>query len=282
LNLETYLDKYISYISDVKEYSKHTVNSYGSDIKAFINYLENKAITESNIKKYIQYLSENNYSSSTINRKISSIKSFTGWLYVIQNVKNMETKNIKSLKNSKQLPDVMSVTYLNKIIDELPETNDVEIRDKAIIELLYSSGLRVSELVNLDLSDISSVYSIKVTGKGSKQRIIPINDHAMRTITQWINKSRDNLIKFDQKALFVGLRGSRINDRQVRRILLKRVGTYPHAIRHSFATHMLESGADLRIVQELLGHKDASTTQIYTHVSTKELKKKYTSSHPRA
>ena len=124
MNLETYLDKYISYISDVKEYSKHTVNSYGSDIKAFINYLENKAITESNIKKYIQYLSENNYSSSTINRKISSIKSFTGWLYVIQNVKNMETKNIKSLKNSKQLPDVMSVTYLNKIIDDLSSGNE--------------------------------------------------------------------------------------------------------------------------------------------------------------
>ena len=124
-------------------------------------WLADQVITESNIKKYIQYLSENNYSSSTINRKISSIKSFTGWLYVIQNVKNMETKNIKSLKNSKQLPDVMSVTYLNKIIDELPETNDVEIRDKAIIDL---SNVENIDLCGIDEHNVEEVLDDALSG----------------------------------------------------------------------------------------------------------------------
>ena len=147
---------------------------------------------------------------------------------------------------------------------------------------MYSSGLRVSELVNLNISDISKNLTIKVIGKGRKERLVPLNKKAYISIDKWKKYSRDELANKDEPSLFVGNRGARINQRQIRRIVLKKLGTYPHAIRHSFATHLLEGGADIRIVQELLGHVDPNTTQIYTHISVKEMHKKYKTSHPRA
>jgi len=167
-------------------------------------------------------------------------------------------------------------------MDELPISSNEDIRDKAIVELLYSSGLRVSELVQLNINDIGNKKSVKVLGKGKKERLIPLNKKALNSIKDWEDRSRTEIANQNEDALFVGIRGSRINDRQVRRIVLKKLGTYPHAIRHSFATHLLEGGADIRIVQELLGHEDPNTTQIYTHVSVKEMQKKYKTSHPRA
>ena len=197
-------------------------------------------------------------------------------------VETIHSKNIKYLKIPQTLPEVLSSSYLNKLIDGIEASTDEEIRDKAIIELLYSSGLRVSELVKLNLNDFNNEKYIKVSGKGRKERVVPLNQSAFKSIDYWIKDSRNKIAKSSESALFVGNKGSRIDVRVVRRIVLKKLGTYPHAVRHSFATHLLEGGADIRVVQELLGHEDPNTTQLYTHISVKELKKKYKTSHPRA
>ena len=276
------MEEYLSYLGNVKNFSKHTIVNYRSDINLYIKYIDTEIITEEAIKKYIIDLSRQKYSNASINRKISAIKSFDKWLYDKSIVSRKQSNNIKLLKLPKTLPEVLSSSYINKLIDELQKSSNEDIRDKAIIELLYSSGLRVSELVQLNLNDIDNNQSLKVLGKGKKERIIPINRKAHNAIILWKETSRSEIANKDEKSLFVGVRGARINDRQVRRIVLKKLGTYPHALRHSFATHLLEGGADIRIVQELLGHEDPNTTQIYTHVSVKEMQKKYKTSHPRA
>ena len=155
-------------------------------------------------------------------------------------------------------------------------------RDKAILELMYSSGLRVSEVSDLTLNDIKKNRSVKVIGKGNKERVLPLTSRAYEAINSYIKYSRKIFI--NQKSysyIFLGVRGGKLSDREIRRIVKLRVGTFPHSLRHTFATHLLDGGADLRIVQELLGHNDPSTTQIYTHVSKKQMKKKYEQSHPR-
>ena len=191
-------------------------------------------------------------------------------------------KTVTSLKTDKKLPNVLTANYINELLDSLPVSNNKEIRDKAILELMYSSGLRVSEVSNLVIKDIRSDKSIKVLGKGSKERILPITDRAFNSVNNYINVSREIFAneKSDQ-FLFLGISGGKLSDREIRRIVKLRVGTFPHSLRHTFATHLLDGGADLRIVQELLGHNDPNTTQIYTHVSKKQLKKKYKQSHPR-
>ena len=277
-----YLDEFLSYLENVKEYSKYTIISYKSDLEGFIMHSDSRSINDTIIKSYIKNLSIKGYSNSTINRKISSLKSFEKWLYEMNKIHTIHSKKIKYLKMPQTLPEVLSSSYINQLIDELEISTDEDIRDKAIIELLYSSGLRVSELVNLDLEDFNDNEIIKVSGKGKKERLVPLNSKAINSIQVWKNNSRSNIAHRSEKSLFVGRRGSRIDVRQVRRIVLNKLGTYPHAVRHSFATHLLEGGADIRIVQELLGHEDPNTTQIYTHISAKELKKKYKTSHPRA
>ena len=276
------LRDYLSYLENIKEFSNHTLISYKTDLEGFIDYIKTNKISNKTIKSYIKKLSLDGYSNSTINRKISSLKSFEKWLYEMNKVETIYSKNVKYLKIPEMLPEVLSSSYLNKLIDGIKTSTDEEIRDKAIIELLYSSGLRVSELVKLNLNDFNNNKYIKVSGKGKKERIVPLNQSATKSIDLWIKNARSNIAESSEPALFVGIKGSRIDVRVVRRIVLKKLGTYPHAVRHSFATHLLEGGADIRIVQELLGHEDPNTTQLYTHISVKELKKKYKTSHPRA
>jgi len=276
------LDEFLDYLSKVKEYSENTTTSYSNDLTLFLKIGGESYFRNGDIKTYLKKLSEDGYTNTSINRKISAIKSFDKWLYENGTIENRKVENVKFLKISKNLPDVLSSTYMNKIIDEMSTGTNEDIRDRAIIELLYSSGLRVSELVNLDITDINKNLTIKVIGKGRKERLVPLNKKAYISIDKWKKYSRDELANKDEISLFVGNRGARINQRQIRRIVLKKLGTYPHAIRHSFATHLLEGGADIRIVQELLGHEDPNTTQIYTHISVKEMHKKYKTSHPRA
>ena len=193
-----------------------------------------------------------------------------------------QIKRVTSLKTDKKLPNVLTANYINELLDSLPVSNNKEIRDKAILELMYSSGLRVSEVSNLVIKDIRQNKSIKVLGKGNKERVLPITERAFNSINNYLRIARD--IFANEKSgdfLFLGIRGGKLSDREIRRIVKLRVGTFPHSLRHTFATHLLDGGADLRIVQELLGHNDPNTTQIYTHVSKKQLKKKYKQSHPR-
>ena len=191
-------------------------------------------------------------------------------------------QNVSNLKTEKKLPNILSSTYINKLLDELPSTSSKEIRDKAILELMYSSGLRVGEVSNLKIQNFNLNKSIKVLGKGNKERVLPITSRASGAISSYLSLSRSkfkNEKSFD--FMFLGIRGGQLREREIRRIVNLRVGTFPHSLRHTFATHLLEGGADLRVVQELLGHNDPKTTQIYTHVSKKQLKEKYKQSHPR-
>ena len=284
LNLNNQLDRekiikeYLIYIQNVKNYSKNTIKSYSSDIKQYIKNTDK--IGE--FSHYLKQLNKNQYSKTSINRKITSINTFLYWA-VDQNYFNQnDIKIVKNFRVEKKLPNVLTSSYINNLLDNLPEFSEKDIRDKAILELMYSSGLRVNEVSNLNLNSVSKNNSIRVLGKGSKERVLPITKRAYNCLKKYKEISRPKFQNEKSKYyLFLGVRGGQLSDREIRRIVKFRTGTFPHSIRHSFATHLLEGGADLRIVQELLGHNDPATTQIYTHVSKKQLQKKYKQSHPR-
>ena len=272
------LEEYLIYINNVKNYSQNTIKSYNSDIK---HYFEN---TESvgEFSSYLKHLNKNKYSKTSINRKITSIRTFLSWAVDNNYFNQNQIKIVNNLKVEKKLPNVLTSSYINRLLDNLPESSEKDIRDKAILELMYSSGLRVSEVSNLTSNSINKNNSIRVLGKGSKERVLPMTKRAYVSTKKYIENSRPKFENDKSKNyLFLGVRGGQLSDREIRRIVKFRTGTFPHSIRHTFATHLLEGGADLRIVQELLGHNDPSTTQIYTHVSKKQLQKKYKQSHPR-
>jgi len=282
LDQKIFLSEYIEYLNEIKGYSSNTVTSYKNDIKQYLKYLNdiNKKYYET--EEYVKYLNKNKYAKSSINRKIASINKFYEWCEKRNYLEETKYKKIKYIKQEKKLPDILTSSYINNLLNSLPTDNPKNLRDRTIIELLYSSGLRVSELTNLKINDIKNNESIKVLGKGNKTRILPMTNEAYKLIDSWITNSRsfyENEKSNDY--LFIGVRGSKISEREVQRIVRSKLGTYPHSIRHSFATHLLDGGADLRVVQEMLGHSDPSTTQIYTHVSKKKLKDKHKRTHPR-
>lgn len=282
LDQKIYLSEYIEYLNDIKGYSSNTITSYKNDIKQYLKYLSDKSINYYETEEYVKYLNKNKYAKSSINRKIASINKFYEWCQERNYLKETKYKKIKYIKQEKKLPDILTSNYINKLLNSLPTENPKNLRDRTIIELLYSSGLRVSELTNLRINDIKNNESIKVLGKGNKTRILPMTNEAYKLIDSWITNSRsfyENEKSSDY--LFIGVRGSKISAREVQRIVRSKLGTFPHSIRHSFATHLLDGGADLRVVQEMLGHSDPSTTQIYTHVSKKKLKEKHKRTHPR-
>ncbi len=282
LDQKIYLSEYIEYLNDIKGYSSNTITSYKNDIKQYLKYLSDKNINYYETEEFVKYLNKNKYAKSSINRKIASINKFYEWCQERNYLKETKYKKIKYIKQEKKLPDILTSNYINKLLNSLPTENPKNLRDRTIIELLYSSGLRVSEITNLRINDIKNNGSIKVLGKGNKTRILPMTNEAYKLIDSWITNSRsfyENEKSSDY--LFIGVRGSKISAREVQRIVRSKLGTFPHSIRHSFATHLLDGGADLRVVQEMLGHSDPSTTQIYTHVSKKKLKEKHKRTHPR-
>ncbi len=276
------INEYLDYLGKIKGYSKYTIISYKTDILKYFEYVNKNKVNYYDIEKYIQNLSKSKYAKTTINRKIVSISNFFKWC---KNQKKLNLKDIKSIKNmktEKKLPTILTSNYINKLLDTIPTSSTKEVRDKSIIELLYSSGLRVSELSNMKINDLNKNKSIKVLGKGNKTRILPMTDTAYNLLQLWINTHRNEYKnKYSENFIFLGVRGKKISEREIQRIVNLRLGTFPHSIRHTFATHLLDGGADLRVVQEMLGHTDPSTTQIYTHVSKKQLKAKYKRTHPR-
>ncbi len=274
--------KYISFLKNIKNYSDHTCKAYKNDINQYFDYLNESANDLFENKEFVNYLFNNNLSKSTINRKLASINNFLEWASKLEENKGQTFIKSENLKTEKILPDILTSNYINTLINTLPTVTSKDIRNKAVIELLYSSGLRVSELVNLKVNDINDNKSLRVLGKGRKQRILPMTDQAYNILSKWISDSRNEFLKNkNNQYVFLGVRGEKITDREIRRIVKSTTGTFPHNIRHTFATHILDGGADLRVVQELLGHTDPSTTQIYTHVSKKKLQEKYKRTHPR-
>ena len=277
-NQKEILDQYLDSLEKIKNYSPNTIKSYKNDI---LQYLDEEVVL-GEFSKYLKICSKKGYSKTTINRKITSIKTFLIWCIEKNYLESTSLKSVKNLKAEKKLPNVLTANYINELLDSLPSKDPKDIRDKAILELMYSSRLRVSEVSNLSIKDVKDNKSIKVLGKGNKERVLPITSRAYDVINKYIEHSRTIFVNEKSDSfLFLGVRGGQLSDREIRRIVKLRVGTFPHSLRHTFATHLLDGGADLRIVQELLGHNDPSTTQIYTHVSKKQMKKKYKQSHPR-
>ncbi len=276
------LENYINYLENVKNYSDHTTTAYKNDLEQYFDYLKNTQKNLFDNEDFVDYLFSLELAKSTINRKLTSVNNFLLWSSKLDKYKGKTFRKSVNLKTEKKLPNILTSNYINNLIDKLPTSTAKDVRNKAIIELLYSSGLRVSELVNLKINDVKNDGSLRVIGKGRKERLLPMTDQAYKTISLWLKSNRAEFLKDnDNQFIFLGVRGKQITDREVRRVVNLITGTFPHNIRHTFATHVLDGGADLRVVQELLGHSDPGTTQIYTHISKKKLQEKYKRTHPR-
>ena len=276
------LEDYINYLQNVKNYSDHTCMAYKNDLGQYLDYLKNTKKNLFDNEDFVDYLFSLELAKSSINRKLTSVNNFLLWSSKLDKYKNKTFRKSENLKTEKKLPNILTSNYINNLIDKLPTSTAKDVRNKAIIELLYSSGLRVSELVNLKINDVKNDGSLRVIGKGRKERILPMTDQAYKIMSLWLKSNRKEFLKNnDNQFIFLGVRGQQITDREVRRVVKLITGTFPHNIRHTFATHVLDGGADLRVVQELLGHSDPGTTQIYTHISKKKLQEKYKRTHPR-
>ena len=291
-----YLDDFIDYLIIEKKVSDNTKKSYYNELKKYINFLnKNKIynvdeITRKHITLYIEYLNKENNALKTIAHNITCIKEFHKYLIKNNIISYDCSENIESPKLRKSLPKVLSIEEVTKLL-EFPLITPFDYRNKAMIELMYSSGLRVSELINLEVNDINfNMASVRCFTKGSKERIIPIGDVALEHLKIYLDEYRNSLLKgYICNKLFLNNHG-KIMTRQGFFKILKGIAKKqdiktdfsPHTIRHSFATHLLEYGADLRSIQELLGHEDISTTQIYTHITNNKIRDDYNMSHPRS
>ncbi len=274
------LSEYLEYLEVEKGLSENTIEAYRRDLMSFIDNcsVEFQNIQRNHISNFIRNLHENNYSPTSVMRKIASLRGFFKWLCTNNYIKSDPTLTLEQPKVPKKLPKVMTVQEIETLLNQ-----DLTKLERVIIELLYGCGLRVSELVNLKINDydLKAKY-IQCFGKGSKERIVPLGSKAVDAIKKYL-EMRDYLIqkfKLDTKKLLIQEHGREITRQDVYNFihtLGKKIHKTisPHTLRHSFATHLLENGADLRVVQELLGHSDVSTTQLYTHISKKRLKEVY-------
>ena len=286
------INEYINFISQVKNLSNNTANSYLRDLKKFSDFVERlniskySEITDDICSAWIGDLFSKKINPRSIQRHISSAKGFFKFLKKNNVVNSSPFELITAPKTPNNLPEVLSPEDVEQLLKFKP-TSVIEIRDLAIIELIYSSGLRVSETININLNDFEEDMSfLRILGKGAKTRLVPVGKYAKSAINEWLIE-RNKIIN-STDALFLNLRGKRISIRSVqlrlRKMALKQglAPIHPHMLRHSFATHMLESSGDLRTIQELLGHSSLSTTQIYTKLDYQHLVKIYDQSHPRA
>lgn len=290
--MQRYIDKFKTYLTIEKNASPHTIINYISDLEDFTSGIPDKKIEDIDylaLRKYLAGLKLRNLSKKTTARKLSTIRTFFKFLYRDGYIKTNPATSVATPKLDKKLPIFLDEEKVVKFITS-PQDKDISgLRDRAILETLYSAGIRVSELVNLNLSDIDFISGIlKVFGKGRVERLTPVGDKALSAIRKYIGE-RFEPSREKSSPVFLNKFGRRITDRSIRRIVDKyikvaaiRQKISPHSLRHSFATHLLNGGADLRSVQELLGHKNLSTTQIYTHVSQERLKTVYDKAHPRA
>ena len=286
--------KFLQYLETEKRYSNHTVKNYSKDIDDLENFCSTKKINAwdeikpHHVRTYASQIFIDGLGARSIQRKLSAIRSFMNYLVRENLLRTNPADGVKTPKAAKKLPGVLDVDQINQLLN-IKSTEPISLRDKAIMELLYSSGLRLAELVALNPIDLNiQDKSLTVIGKGNKKRMLPIGSKAIDAIKAWI-KVRSQIAAPDEEALFVGNRGNRLSRRSIQSRInhwAKKNGlaqdVYPHLLRHSFATHLLEASGDLRAVQELLGHKDISTTQVYTHLDFQHLAETYDKAHPRS
>ena len=296
-----YIDRFIKYLEGEKGVSSHTVRAYQSDLLFFKEWSNKRGFKEdriehSTIRQYLGYMQQQGYSRSTMARKFATLRSYFKFLNRENYLDANPIEGLTTPKLEKRLPNFLYLEEINNLLASPSGEDPISLRDKAMLEVLYSTGLRVSELVGLNLDAIDSSNMIRVEGKGGKERLVPVGSYALRALNEYFKKRGELLnnairlkIEPGTTALFLNRWGKRISDRGIRFIINKYLRTAninktvsPHILRHTFATHLLDRGADLRIVQEMLGHKSLSTTQIYTHVTRERLKKVYDKAHPRA
>lgn len=303
MNLTSYKNKNFEFIKEFidcnlveKGNSKNTASAYTNDLTQFLNWSDRndfnlKTINENEIEKYLIYLGKRGYKETSISRKTACLKAFFKFLLKESYKKNNVMKNISRNNNSKSLPKSLSDTEINKIFKQIDKSKDKnKLRNKAIFEILYGCGLRVSELINLDIENINFEESqIKCTGKGNKQRVVPTNDNCLKSIDEYLYLERNILKIKEPRALFLNKNGRRISRQTIwstvkecSKDLKISIEVTPHTLRHSFATALLKGGANIREVQELMGHSSLSATQIYTFLDNDWIKKEYLNSHPRA
>ena len=293
------LEDFRSYILVEKNFSKHTAKAYYSDILDFLLWLGDTPLENVNfskVREYLHFIQKFNYKKTTVARKIASLRTFYKYLYREKKVDSNPAMNLNSPKRPKQLPKFLSPYEVEQILNNIKIDTPAGYRNKAILELLWATGMRVSELSGLNFEDLNLENNeIRVFGKGSKERIILVTDRAKTYLERYIETARPLVAKGyrvdtnEDSPVFINNTGFRLQTRTisnvindiVQKIQLPKHVT-PHVFRHSFATHLIENGADLRVVQELLGHASISNTQIYTHVSGKHLQEVYNETHPRA
>jgi len=291
IKMEKYIEKFIRYLEIEKNYSKHTVVNYTLDLEDFKKFLAETPLEKVDyltLRKYLATLKEKNLGTRTVNRRLSALRSFFRFLTRESYLKTNPILILSSPKLEKHLPSFMTEEEVVKLIEAAfpkDEKDELGLRDRAILETFYSTGLRISELVGLSADDVDFISGIlKIMGKGKKERIVPIGEAAIQAMRKYLE-----IRKKQNNAIFLNKNGRRITTRGVRGIVEKYLrlanikhGVSPHTLRHSFATHLLNRGADLRTVQELLGHANLSSTQIYTHLTTERLKSVYDKAHPHA
>ncbi|MFC1668609.1 tyrosine recombinase XerC [Chlamydiota bacterium] len=298
---DEYIQEFIYYLEIGKNYSSHTLINYRRDLFSFINYLNDHGKNESTlqeigihqIRSFLAFLKNSRNSKSTIARKIATLRSFFKFLLRENHISRNPIIGLSSPKKEKRLPLFLDIKEVEQLIESADGSDFTGLRDRAILEILYSSGLRVTELILLTFKHVDFYKgTATVLGKGKKERIVPLGAPCLASLKQYLQCPewmKSIYPDKENKPIFLNKYGNRLSARSVERILekyrkksmLKKTVT-PHTLRHSFATHLLDRGADMRSVQELLGHASLSTTQIYTHLTTERLKKVYTKAHPRA
>ena len=292
--MEQYIDRYVEYLRNVKKSSENTIASYKRDLLKFVGYFRNKDlnsledITETYITSYVLDMEKNGMSMATVSRNIASIKSFYAFLFRERVVDNDPAENIKPPKIVKKVPEILTINEVNKLLSQPTSKTPKEIRDKAMLELLYATGIRVTELVTLKLTDVNMKLGFIECHDGDRVRTVPVAEVAQRALSRYITEVRDDM-SGGSDYLFFNCKGAPMSRQGFWKIIkyyAAKAGIdkdiTPHMIRHSFASHMLNNGADIKSVQEMLGHVDIATTQIYLTNKQSKLKEEYAKAYPRA
>ena len=294
--MNTYVKEYTSFMTDIRHKSLNTVESYKRDVTQYISYLDGTGVTDissttkTTVLSYLLYLQKEGRASSTVSRTLASLRSY--YLFMMQNgvVKSNPTSNLEAPHVEKKIPKILSGEEVELLLEQPKNCDNKGIRDKAMLELLYATGIRVSELINLDVSDVNVPMSFVRCKGGKKERIIPMGHQAKDALETYINNVRKYMVKDENEtALFVNCSGARLS-RQGFWKLIKyyqhiagiETDITPHTLRHSFAAHLLENGADLHSIQEMMGHADISSTQVYSRMMNSKIKDVYAKAHPRA
>ena len=295
--MDKLIQKFIEYLEYEKGYSKKTIISYENDLNLFNTYLKENKITNiknidyNTIRKYLSYLHDNKYEASSVSRKISALRSFFKYNIKEKVITNNPMTVISNPKKEKKLPKYLNYEEIEKLLNCIKMDKKEGIQERLIIELLYSTGIRVSELVNIKIKDIKiKENQIQILGKGNKERIVLFGEKAKEIIKIYLNTYKDEFTgNISNQYLLINKKGKQLTTNKVELIVKDvlrksalKLNISPHTLRHTFATHMLDSGADLKSVQELLGHENLKTTAIYTHISNERLKQVFLNSHPRA